>query len=224
MKCDFLARGRDPDRLLMVFHGWSRSAGDLADWAENAPGDVLVFSDYAELPETCPAALAEYREFRVLAWSLGVWAAGCCCGKLWKVRPAEALAVNGTLEPLSADYGIAPAIFFGTAEHWLNPAARRKFNHRMGGPAGGIPESDRAPENQQKELFALAEAIARFGTPENIFTRAVVGGRDRIFPAAAQLAAWRKVAVTPELWPEAGHWVWHLPENEHGMTNFGFGR
>lgn len=224
MKSDFLVRGRDPERLLAVFHGWSRSAAELVPWAARRTEDVLVFSDYAELPETAPAALAEYREFRVLAWSLGVWAAAFCCGTLWRRMPDAALAVNGTLEPLSVSFGIAPEIFLGTAEHWLNPAARRKFEHRMGGPAAGIPDSGRSPENQQRELLALAAAIGRTGMVANIFTRAIVGRNDRIFPTEAQLAAWYKTGLTPEIWPEAGHWIWHRQDDENGMTDFGCNR
>jgi len=193
------------DKVLAVYQGWSRSASDLAGFALPPDGDAVVFFDYAQLPDGVPEELSCYRQITVLAWSLGVWAAAHTLAAC-RTKIAAALAVNGTLEPMSKEYGIAPEIFLGTAANWLVPAVRRKFEFRMNLPADCGTE--RTAEDQQRELSALADAIRKFPAPENIFTRAAVGARDRIFPAAAQLAAWRKVGVEPEVKTELGHWIW----------------
>lgn len=205
MKSFWLKRQAGSGRLLAIYQGWGRSATDPAALPVPDDCDAVVFSDYTKLPEAEPEELAGYDRIAVFAWSLGVWAAAhTLSGRREKI--ASATAVNGTLEPLSREYGIAPEIFLGTAEHWLEPAVRRKFNFRMNLPAGC--DSERTPEDQRQELFALADAVRRAAVPEHIFTRVVVGGRDRIFPVAAQLAAWRRLGTEPEVRPELGHWIW----------------
>ncbi len=222
MKIDWMVRNRNSERLLMMFHGWSRDAGDFA---RLAPGtaDVAVFSNYAGFDiDPADLGLDCYGQIDLAAWSLGVWAAAYVCGAgCWGIRPARALAINGTLRPLSAEYGIAPEIFLGTAAHWLEPAARHKFSLRMGIGNAEFPASSRTAADQQHELYRLSEIIAKTTPPENIFDRALVGERDRIMPAAAQLAAWRQAGLEPQMVPGGSHWCWDKLTNWDEVMTLG---
>ncbi len=192
MKTRWLRQAGAPE-LLIFFHGWSMDETTVAHLAPEDL-DVLLIWDYSDW-EAVPdwRGLGEsYASVRVLAWSLGVWAAARCLGNgpaFWR----EAVALNGSLWPVDASCGIAPEIFAGTAEHWLEEGARRNFYRRCRGGSGGtIPGRD--PLEQQRELRFLGEAVRREPV-RNVFDRAVIGMRDRIFGAAALRAAW---ARTPE--------------------------
>ncbi len=176
------------DDLVLFFHGWGMSPESVRTLARQGR-EVVVFWDYESW--ACDYDFSAERPFRVVAWSLGVWAAHrvlpgtLCC---------DALAVNGTLFPIDAERGIAPAVFRGTIEGWGEESARKRFNQRVFGP--DTPENVRDPAQQQCELRALERDILGFpAVKSTFFTRAVVGLQDRIFPAPAQRAAWGALSV-----------------------------
>ncbi len=184
MKQVWLQQNRN-DRVLCFFHGWSMDETTLAHLSLPADWDILLCFDYRDC--NWNTALDSYRERHLVAWSLGVWAAAYCAPANWD----RAIAVNGTLQPVSSEYGLDPEVFDGTAANWTDAAARRSFYRRVGGR--GLPL--RSPEEQQAELLALRQAIASQPV-NNIYQTALVAGRDRIFPAARQHAAW---ALHPEV-------------------------
>ncbi len=177
-------------RLLIFFNGWSCDAGCLRHLQSGA-FDVLAVYDYTE-PGELASAVAGYESVALAAWSLGVWAAAECFENTG-IKFTSALAINGTLFPVDDARGIPVAVFDGTLDHWDDGRVRKKFAFRMGGGAGSplSPESARPPEEQRNELAALRRRIlARSAPPRNLFDRAVIGARDRIFPPGAQRAAW----------------------------------
>lgn len=190
MKQLFLQRAGQ-GKLLLFFHGWSMDETVLAPAGFPADYDILCCYDYREL--SVPEGLEGYQERILVAWSLGVWAAAQC--RL--PRFDRAIAVNGTLRPVSAEYGIDPAIFSGTAANWLDPAARRAFYRRTGGA-----EPAREPEEQRGELLELERQITSTPVPEDCYDLALTGLRDRIFPAARQQAFWGDKARATD-WPHA---------------------
>lgn len=194
MNYAFLHRGGNSE-LLLLFLGWSMDEHAVAHLASGGL-DVLALWDYTA-PDT--AFLSEtvgYRKIHLAAWSLGVFAAA----KLLAGRDidfAGSTAFNGTLRPVDADFGIAPEIFLGTAEHWGEERARSRFYQRVAGGRAELetfPLPCRTPASQQEELFAL-ERSARESVPANCFQLAVVGGRDRIFPPEAQKAFWESMQI-----------------------------
>ncbi len=190
MKTTFLHK-TGADRLLVFFNGWSRDA-QSAPRLDAGGFDVLEVSDYTTLDGDVWEKVRPYSRIHLAAWSLGVWAAARVFHDL-PVRLESALAINGTLRPIDAAFGIAPDIFAGTITHWDDEAARARFLRRMAGSAAeleALPVPDRTPENQKNELAALQEAVAALPQPPNLYTRAVIGSRDRIFPAPAQKAFW----------------------------------
>ena len=74
-------------------------------------------------------ALSGYRKIRLVAWSLGVWAASVVFGKK-PVSFTEAIAVNGTPCPVHDRWGIPETIFRGTLDN-VTEEGMRRFNRRM---------------------------------------------------------------------------------------------
>ena len=178
------------DRLIVFFTGWGmdhRAAAHL----DAAGYDVWSVADYTEPVElTIPA---RYRERHLVAWSLGVRAAAECGGEY-----TDALAVNGTLRPIDAAEGIAPEIFDGTIRNWPEERARERFMLRMTGSRAALeafPRPERTADSQLAELRALAERFRGGDAGRGFYTRALIGTRDKIFPAAAQRNAWDRAGV-----------------------------
>lgn len=212
--------------LLIFFNGWGMDAKPFARL--DATGlDVLMIYDYSNLdmPVDLEALAGQYSSCRLTAWSLGVWAAASTLSGSRKLF-ADTLAVNGTLRPVDAEYGIAPEIFQGTIDSW-NTVARKKFYRRMCvvpevTAAFSASEPERDVDGQQRELIAIQQAALnqQFPAPD-FFDRAVIGNEDRIFPASAQEKFWAsanipyKITAAPH-YPFAGlrHWK-ELIDFEH---------
>lgn len=201
MKLEFIKR-EDCERLLLIFAGWSTDASAF-DGIKAEGYDIAVLSEW--LDEVNLTGLVGYSDVAVMAWSLGVWAAA-------RILPSSglpltlALAVNGTMEPVSDNHGIPESIFRGTADG-LGEATLKKFRRRMG--AADLPRGNRSIEALAAELKEVCAAGA--ANPDLRWDRAVVSHGDLIFPPSAQISAWRELGVavdemdgphTPPSWQE----------------------
>ena len=180
----FLGWGMDPT----PFEGMARARDTLFVW------------DYTDLSN--PPALPE-GPVHLLAWSLGVWAAG---QTVPRGRLASATAVNGTPWPIDAARGIAPEIFDATLAG-LSEAGLARFRRRMCGGAAALEgflahAPRRGVEPLRDELAALGAAIRSRPAADFTWDGAVACRGDRIFPLAAQLAAFPGAAVR-----EGAHWA-----------------
>lgn len=199
MNAEWIVREGRPD-VLLFFNGWGMDRS-LAEWLRSEgqdleSHDLVVLYDYSDLslPEGLRQELCRYRAADLAAWSLGVWAA--LGAGLDGIR--RAVALNGTPFPIDGERGIPPAVFGGTLENWSD-ASRARFERRMFAgaerdPRIGSVRSGRSSAAQQDELRAIACAAAADSEARRAswsFSRAVVGGRDLIFPPEHQLAAWQ---------------------------------
>lgn len=212
MKTTFLHHQAGRDRLLIFFNGWGMDNA-LFQWWRGGDCDVLCAWDYTAL--TPLPDLAGYREIRLVAWSLGVWAAAASTMPVL----AHATAVNGSLRPIDELFGIRPDIFQGTIDNWLDEQARERFRQRVAGPAAkaraveepaaaaaAALERGRQALAQRDELQALHKHISGRPAPANIYDLAVIGGRDRIFPPGALRRFWASAGVRVSEWPAAPHY------------------
>lgn len=187
-------------KLLLFFNGWGMDDTLFSAWV--APEfDVMTVCDYTEmtpLPE-----LSAYAELHLAAWSLGVRAAAEALVET-PYRFATATAFNGTLRPVDAEFGIAPAVFAGTVANWGDGQARDRFFRRLAGNAE-FRRPERSWESQRDELAALERRFAASPVPPNPFRTAWIGGRDRIIPAAAQRKSWSAEGIDIVELPDAPH-------------------
>lgn len=190
------------DRLLIFFNGWGmddRVADFLqAGTPESFSRDVLLCYDYRStvIPRDVLDRIAGYRERTLVAWSLGVWAA--CEAGLEGID--RALAINGTLTPVSREEGISPEIFRATLDNYTEKS-RERFMRRMCGSSAFFERfleiaPKRTVSDQKEELASILQNVmqAKSGVSRSWrYTHVFIGRRDTIFPAKAQEYAWREL-------------------------------
>jgi biotin synthesis protein BioG len=193
-------------RLLIFFNGWgmdSRIADYLQSNTSGFDSDILLCYDYrsTDLSADVLGAVAGYDERMVVAWSLGVWAAS----RAGLHGISRALAINGTVNPVSSDEGIPPDIFRATLDNY-DEGNKNRFMRRMcGGKSSMFGRLlDIAPlrtaSDQREELALILQSVEKSveegGAPSWSYTEALIGGRDMIFPPAAQKTAWYGIKHT----------------------------
>lgn len=142
-----------------------------------------------------------YESVRLVAWSMGVWAAS----QVFAASPGfigRSVAVNGTVYPVDGEKGILPDIFYGTL-NGLNEQTLGRFYRRMCGDIAGLEAfRAKAPCRPLEELREELEAVGKLAAslPVSLFRwdQAIVGRRDKIFLPHNQLRAWAGVTEIEE--------------------------
>ena len=195
------------EKLILFFNGWGCDEHPF-EHLQSANYDVLMLNDYRDLtfPEEAFNAVHAYREVHVLAWSFGVWVAQCVLMPL-KDQIHSAIAINGTFQPVSAQYGIPEPIILGTLTN-LSARNLEKFQRRMLHGAADWQRFDaimpqRELDEVENELFLLTQHFQVGKMKEGFYTQAIIGTDDRIIPTANQKAFWAGRVPIIEL--EQGH-------------------
>ena len=208
MKIRWLHQQSGQDCLLF-FAGWGMCPEPFLEIprGEMDVPDVLTVYDYRRMDfeenEKSTADLAEirrksYRNLHLLAWSMGVWAASALFARnaLPISELASAIAIGGTCHPVHDQLGI-PAQNFNDMAEQLSPVRMKAFQRSMFTDeqeadrfAASFRKGERALEDLQQELLALAAACTKTPAVPDIYTSRIVTGRDRIFPARNQVRAW----------------------------------
>lgn len=184
--------------LTLFFTGWGMDFRPFVDY-HPVESDLLVCYDYRTL-DFDYSLLGAYDEVRLVAWSMGVWAASrVFAGGEYTMK---SIAVNGTNYPVDDNRGIPGKIFEGTLNS-LTDATLQKFYRRMCGSAESFKGfMERAP---QRPVGELKEELAKIREQSELlpFTsfkwdKAVVGLQDRIFTADNQLRAFTEPTVVTE--------------------------
>ncbi len=178
------------EHLTVFFAGWGMDENPFLDF--RAPeSDLLICFNYTNL-DFNSALLEAYKRVRVVAWSLGVWAASVLMAKIPRFA-ADAIAVNGTPFPVDETRGIPSSIFQGTLQG-LSNANLARFERRMCGDAATLAIYTRV--HPKRSIASLVEELAWIGresaahTVSPQFKRAIVGKRDAIFTCDNQENAW----------------------------------
>lgn len=176
--------------LLLLFAGWS-ARPELFEGLEAEEGmDVMIVYDYRDT--VFAEDLSKYTSIRLIAWSMGVRMAEIVLGD--KYHFTEAIAINGTGRPIDDSYGIPLAIFRGTLES-LSPEGLHRFNRRMCGSRDVLENYSAIPSRPIDELKEELQYIYDIclSQPDGniLWTRALIGTDDRIFPASAQRNYWQ---------------------------------
>lgn len=185
-------------KLVLFFAGWGADE-HLFSYPAPEGYDFQVCFDYSDLTFDF-ATLETYDSIRLIAWSMGVWAAATVFSD--KIIPWEKkTAINGTMFPKHDQYGIPVAIFEGTLAQF-SPTTLAKFRRRMCGNGQTVKEflacnPYRSLESLHHELDTINRLLDE-NHREIHFTwnQAIIGASDLIFPLENQRNAWNEVART----------------------------
>ena len=202
MKEAWLIKKSGHRHLILFMLGWGATPNAVHQLPFPEGYDVLCCYDHRKLRPLNAADFAGYERIYLFAWSFGVWVAEQSCQEL---PLHKAIAINGTPTPIDDERGIPSAIFDGTLAT-LSENGLARFRRRMCGGASAMANfMEHAPqrdlEDLRTELAALGNAIRTLPVKPFPWTQAVGCTNDKIFPIAAQQAAW------PQLTTLAGeHW------------------
>lgn len=206
MKLDYIIKEESNTRLILIAAGWS-AGPETARGVGPQGWDVAVMHDFTDL-SLDTSFLDGYYTVYLFAWSLGVFAASRL---LPPERITAAVALNGTLNPVSDTEGIPPAIFEGTAEG-LNERNLLKFRIRMAGSREGAAVFGAAGkediENLRGQLLNILEAT-RKGDParELPWIKAFISDGDLIFPPENMKRAWRRLPDVETVALKGPHYI-----------------
>ncbi len=196
MKQNFLIK-KNHSRLLLVFAGWGMDATPFQPY-QPADCDFLLCYDYRTLLFDY-SLLNGYKEIRLLAWSMGIWAASQVFREK-DIRIKQSIAINGTITPVDDRKGIPSAIYRKTLDN-LSESSYRKFLLRM---CGGTEQwkafmlhiPQRSLKEVREELCCIEEQTNQRPTSLFVWDKAIIGKSDLIFPPDNQLRAWKSNTAT----------------------------
>lgn len=191
MKHYFIQQKNYP-RLALFFAGWGMDECPFIDYCP-VGNDLLLCYDYRSLDFDF-TLLKGYEEIRLVAWSMGVWAASVVLQHI-DLPVCESIALNGTMIPVDDSKGIPRTIFERTLES-MNNAALEKFIRRMclgrEKTEAFLAKRPKRPVTELKEeLQRIGEQSSSCAVPDFTWKRAVIGRDDLIFTPANQRNAWR---------------------------------
>lgn len=178
--------------LLIFFAGWGGEPSLFGVPAVNG-WDCLVCYDYRSL-DFDAHVLDNYAHVRLLAWSMGVWAAAQTFSSSGRAFDM-AIAVNGTETPVDDASGIPVEIFANTLKY-LSPVTLAKFRRRMCGSADAVRAflahcPQRPVDELRDELAAISDMVSRRPVKRMSWDKCIIGSRDKIFPPANMVRAWQ---------------------------------
>ena len=187
--------------LILFFNGWGMDERVLTQM-DHTGYDVLMIFNYTTTRLSIPP-LKGYRSIILIAWSMGVWAAGQCA-----INCNHAIAINGTPTPMNDSTGIHPLIFTATHQHW-DEKNRLKFNMRVaGGRSAWMAQQQLFPRRSLAEQKEESENIGNqclTNTKPRSWQKTIIGNADAIFLPSNQHQYWDNVVTVKELpiphWP-----------------------
>ncbi|HEB48983.1 MAG TPA: DUF452 family protein [Desulfobulbus sp.] len=203
MHCHWLHRNSSNTGCILFMAGWGMDPAPFAGLS--LPGhDLLMVYGYTD-PEPPPLTLlAGYRQRRLLAWSMGVWAAACL------LRPPPSFftsctALAGTLQPIHDRCGIPVSAFEAILATLDQKAADAFYRSMFDDPDQArrffANRPHRSAADLRTELAWLKAACLGQGPGPDIFDQRIITSRDRIFPARNQKRSWRQAATGMRKWP-----------------------
>ncbi|GBE53735.1 hypothetical protein BMS3Bbin14_02237 [bacterium BMS3Bbin14] len=190
---------RHSSSCLLFFAGWGMDPEPFRI-IPSQDYDLVMVYDYRDLQLPDLDALpADYRHLHLVAWSMGVWAAGLLLAEKREIF-TTATAVNGTLTPIDDQCGIDDRTFTGMIDTFSEASQEQFYSAMLSDRAAAerfrAHRPRRRPENVLAELVSLRQAYRQHGPARDIFARKIVGSRDRIFPARNQVRSWGKENCT----------------------------
>jgi len=121
------------DRLVLYFNGWALSPIAVEHLGLPEGQDLLLLWDYRT--DALDFDFSPYREIRLVAWSMGIWAADRFFAKHEELRSrvVSGTALAGTGYQVDDAVGIPEAFFHKTLEGLTEENRERFDRHMLGG-------------------------------------------------------------------------------------------
>ena len=131
MKYKWLNKGVNNSKLILFFNGWGMDE-NVVKHLDCENYDVLMFYDYNTLDVDFDFNLLNiYHEKNIIAWSMGVMVGSILVPTLaLTLGEGRFIAINGTLKPIDAKFGIHPKIYDLTIKGF-NEKGRDRFISSM---------------------------------------------------------------------------------------------
>lgn len=210
MKTLFLNKQNNKN-LIVFFAGWSFDENPFKFLSCN-DNDVLFVYDYNDLSiADILKDFSMYKNKTLIAWSMGVFVANLY-GDLFKDFDYK-LAINGTICPISNEYGIPDKMFDLTLKH-AQIGLSGKFYKNVFKTEEEFEKYNENPvkrtiENRVEELENLKTNILKNNNmASEIFDLAIISDFDKIIPPKNQTASHKKNNV-PILNLPYGHSIFY---------------
>lgn len=181
-------------KIIVFFNGWGMDEC-IVRHLNTEDYDVLMFYDYNTL-DTKFSIDKNYSECNIISWSMGVMIASIISSKISLDNIKSNVAINGTLKPIDAKYGIHPKIYDLTINSF-NQECRNKFIENMFEKKDVEISINRTIENQKSELIALKTYTGDLNFKPN---KILISDNDKIIPTKNQAEFW---GIKPNL--KSGH-------------------
>jgi biotin synthesis protein BioG len=184
-------------QIVLFLNGCGMDARILTHTPPPEEWDMLMLFNYQDLllPAEAHECLYSGATVVLVAWSMGVWAAGTLADRA--DRFAGSVAINGTATPVHDLHGIPPVLYHATVTGF-SEENRRSFYRRMCGSPDNLRRFlESAPErdisDQHNELAAIeAQATSPTAVPSFPFKSVIVGMQDRIIPSVNMQRFWEE--------------------------------
>lgn len=204
------------DRLVLYFNGWALGPIAVEHLGLPEGHDLLVLWDYRS--DDFEFDFSPYREIRLVAWSMGIWAADRFFAAREELRPRviSGTALGGTGYQVDEAVGISEVFFRKTLEGLTEENRVRFDRHMLGGKTyrhlydevrlrstAALYDEFVRPFTEDKDQPHLLPKPSAFG----LWTRAFIGEDDRVVPPANQENYWRIQGVPFTHLPKTPHYL-----------------
>lgn len=182
------------NKLLLFFAGWGIDEKLFLTYRPKNY-DLMVVYDFSTL-DFDENQLSGYSEIKIIAWSMGVWAASQVL-KNSSYPITASIAINGTHFPVNDEKGIPTKIYNGTLEN-LSEITLLKFQRRMCGTADVLSRFlDKKPKlniaDLRNELRSIGQLSSSLSPSPFKWDKVYISSNDLIFPVQHQQKAWEHV-------------------------------
>ena len=174
------------DKVIVFFNGWGLDESVVKHLCSDS-FDVLMFYDYNSLNTNFDFKILNlYSKKYLIAWSMGVM----CASLFNNIIYDKKVAINGTLLPIDARYGINPKIYELTINGFGENSCQKFVNNMFDENDKELYfGNNRTFENVYNELIALKnyKPVLDFK-----YDDVLISNNDKIIPTKNQSAFWNQ--------------------------------
>ena len=182
--------------VVIFFEGYGQDPNPFSELVPLMPENASLLCCYDYATDEALPDLSDFKNARVIAWSMGVALAPYYLNKL-RARLTKSIAVNGTLEGIDEKLGVDPKLWDVTCEK-LDAHSAMGFYLSMCGSAFKRyikKRPNRSVESLKAELAWIRDYLKSAQKADFAYDEAFVSARDLIFSPSCQRLSWEKHGV-----------------------------